>query len=127
MGGEWLETTVGEFCPFAYGKNLPEKKREKGPYQVYGSNGPVGSHNKPLIENPGIVIGRKGTVGAVHYVAQPFWPIDTTFYVTEAEHRDLRFTYYLLKSLGLEHMNADSAVPGLNRDAAHARKIRVPI
>jgi len=32
----------------------------------------------------------------------------------------------LLKFLGLEYMNADSAVPGLNRDAAHARKILVP-
>jgi len=126
MGGEWMQTTLGEFCPFAYGKNLPEKKREKGPYRVYGSNGPVGFHNKPLVEESGIVIGRKGTVGAVHYTAQPFWPIDTTFYVTKAEHRNLRYTYYLLKSLGLEYMNADSAVPGLNRDAAHARKILVP-
>src|SRR5690606_31442570 len=36
------------------------------------------------------------------------------------------FKYYLLKSLGLDRMNADSAVPGLNRDAAHARAIRVP-
>jgi len=34
--------------------------------------------------------------------------------------------YYLLKSIGLESMNADSAVPGLNREAAHTRKIRVP-
>jgi len=126
MGSEWRETTVGEFCPFAYGKNLPEKKREKGPYRVYGSNGPVGFHNKPLVEESGIVIGRKGTVGAVHYTAQPFWPIDTTFYVTKVEYRDLRYTYYLLKSLGLEYMNADSAVPGLNRDAAHARKMLVP-
>jgi len=72
------------------------------------------------------VIGRKGTVGAVHYTAQPFWPIDTTFYVSRANHRDLRYTYYLLKSLGLENMNSDSAVPGLSRDAAHARKILVP-
>lgn len=126
MRSEWIETTVGEFCPFVYGKNLPEKKRKKGPYLVYGSNGPVGFHNKSLVEGPGIIIGRKGTVGAVHYAAQPFWPIDTTFYVTEAEHRDLRYTYYLLKSLGLEYMNTDSAVPGLNRDAAHLRKILVP-
>ncbi len=95
MGSEWRETTVGEFCPFAYGKNLPKKKREDGPYHVYGSNGSVGFHNKPLVEESGIVIGRKGTVGAVHYTAQPFWPIDTTFYVTRAEHRDLRYTYYL--------------------------------
>ncbi|RIZ60806.1 hypothetical protein KU43_06510 [Mesotoga sp. SC_NapDC2] len=126
MGGEWKETTVGEFSPFAYGKSLPEKKRENGPYHVYGSNGPVGFHNKPLVEESGIVIGRKGTVGAVHYTAQPFWRIDTTFYVSRANHRDLRYTYYLLKSLGLENMNSDSAVPGLNRDAAHARKILVP-
>ncbi|WP_180274892.1 MULTISPECIES: restriction endonuclease subunit S [unclassified Mesotoga] len=126
MGAEWRETTVGEFSPFAYGKNLPEKKRENGPYRVYGSNGPVGFHNKPLVEESGIVIGRKGTVGAVHYTAQPFWPIDTTFYVSRANHRDLRYTYYLLKSLGLENMNSDSAVPGLSRDAAHARKILVP-
>ncbi len=126
MGAEWRETTVGEFSPFAYGRNLPEKKRENGPYRVYGSNGPVGFHNKPLVEESGIVIGRKGTVGAVHYTAQPFWPIDTTFYVSRANHRDLRYTYYLLKSLGLENMNSDSAVPGLSRDAAHARKLLVP-
>ncbi|WP_419586013.1 restriction endonuclease subunit S [Thiolapillus sp.] len=126
MGGKWLKTTVGEFCPLTYGKNLPEKRRKQGTYQVYGSNGPVGFHNKPLVKGEGIVIGRKGTVGAIHYVALPFWSIDTTFYVTNSEDRDLRFTYYLLESLGLEHMNTDSAVPGLNRDAAHARKILVP-
>ncbi|MCF4150878.1 restriction endonuclease subunit S [Dethiosulfovibrio sp. F2B] len=126
MGSEWRKTTVGEFCPLAYGKSLPKKKRGSGSYRVYGSNGSVGFHNKPLIEGPGIVIGRKGTVGTVHYTTQPFWPIDTTFYVIRAEYRDLRYTYYLLKSLGLCSMNADSAVPGLNRNDVHARKIFVP-
>ena len=53
-------------------------------------------------------------------------PIDTTFFVGDETERDLRFTYYLLKSIGLEHMNADSAVPGLNRDAAHAKRIQIP-
>ena len=24
----WVETTLGEFCPFTYGKNLPKKKRD---------------------------------------------------------------------------------------------------
>jgi type I restriction enzyme S subunit len=100
--------------------------RQPGPYPVFGSNGRVGFHVEPLVNGPGIIIGRKGTVGAVHFSKEPFWPIDTTFYVTEAEHRDLRFTYYLLCSLGLDRMNADSAVPGLNRNAAHARRILVP-
>jgi type I restriction enzyme S subunit len=127
MGSEWTPTIVGSFCPFAYGKGLPEKKRNtNGNIKVYGSNGPVGVHDQALVDEPGIVIGRKGTVGAVHFASEPFWPIDTTFYVVGEDNRDLRFTYYLLKSIGLEYMNADSAVPGLNRDAAHSRQIVVP-
>ena len=126
MSNDWIDTTIGQFCPFEYGKGLPERKRRPGPYPVFGSNGQVGWHVEPLVYGPGIIIGRKGTVGAVHFSQEPFWPIDTTFYVAEADHRDLRFTYYMLSSLGLYQMNADSAVPGLNREAAHARRIRVP-
>lgn len=127
MGSEWTQTTVGSFCPFSYGKGLPEKKRiPNGRFIVYGSNGPVGTHDQPLVNEPGIVIGRKGTVGAVHFASKPFWPIDTTYYVLSASGRHLRYTYYLLKSIGLENMNADSAVPGLNRNAVHAKQILVP-
>ena len=122
----WKLTTVGDFCPFFYGKSLPEKKRENGQYQVYGSNGPVGFHSIPLVEEPGVIIGRKGSIGAVHFSQSPFWPIDTTFFITGSKQNDLKFTYYSLISLGLNHMNADSAVPGLNRDAAHLRSVIVP-
>ena len=123
----WQETTIGEFCPFSYGKNLPKKVRDSlGKVPVFGSNGLVGHHSKPLIQDRGIIIGRKGTVGTVTFSSVPFWPIDTTFYISEDSCRDLRYTFYLLKSLRMEHMNADSAVPGLNRNAAHARKITIP-
>lgn len=127
MGGEWIEVTLGEFAPFAYGKGLPEHQRDLfGNNPVFGSNGTIGVHSEALTSGPTVIIGRKGTVGAVHYSEKPCWPIDTTFYVTDPDTNVLRFKYYLLKSLGLEHMNADSAVPGLNRDAAHARKVRIP-
>jgi type I restriction enzyme S subunit len=79
-----------------------------------------------LTPAPTVIIGRKGTVGAVHYSHVPCWPIDTTFYVIDEDPQILRFKYYLLKSLGLDRMNADSAVPGLNREAAHGRKVRIP-
>jgi type I restriction enzyme S subunit len=124
---EWRETTIGEFCPFSYGKGLPENRRNStGNVPVFGSNGFVGSHDSPLTEGPTIIIGRKGTVGAVHYSPVPCWPIDTTFWISEADYTTLRFKYYLLKSVGLEWMNSDSAVPGLNREAAHARRILMP-
>lgn len=119
--------TVGTFAPFTYGKGLSKKARnETGSVPVFGSNGIIGYHDKPLTKGPTIIIGRKGTVGAVHYSAVPCWPIDTTFYITESNSQKLRFKYYLLQSLGLNLMNSDSAVPGLNREAAHAIRISVP-
>lgn len=119
--------TVGTFAPFTYGKGLSKKIRnETGSVPVFGSNGIIGYHDKSLTSGPTIIIGRKGTVGAVHYSPVPCWPIDTTFYITESNGQKLRFKYYLLKSLGLNLMNSDSAVPGLNREAAHAIRIAVP-
>src|SRR3989338_4898316 len=123
----WTETTVGDFSPFLYGKGLAERQRNQlGSVPVFGSNGVIGTHTEALVNNAGIVIGRKGTVGAVHFCKGPFWPIDTAFYVESKPDREIRYIYYLLRSLGLEHMNADSAVPGLNRVAAHSRKILIP-
>jgi len=125
---EWRATTVGEFCPFIYGKALPERLRVPGSIPVISSAGVSGSHSEALVNSGGIVIGRKGTVGSVTLCKSPFWAIDTAFYIPDDSDpdRDLTFTYYLLKTLGLDRMNSDSAVPGLNRDNAHARSILVP-
>lgn len=123
---KWIDTTVGDYCPFIYGKGLPQNKRIQGEFPVYGSNGIVDSHSESLIQTPGIIIGRKGSCGAVNISTGAFWPIDTTFYVTKDSLHELYFTYYLLKTLGLETMNSDSAVPGLNRDNAHNVRIRIP-
>ena len=119
--------TVGEFAPFAYGKSLPTHSRNpSGNVPVFGSNGVVDYHDVALTDGPTVIIGRKGTVGAIHYSPVPCWPIDTTFFVSGDEPDIQRFRYYALKSLGLEQMNSDSAVPGLNRDDAHARRLQVP-
>jgi len=117
--------TLEELVPFSYGKALPERERNpRGSIPVYGSNGIVGYHDKPLTGGPTIIVGRKGTVGALHFSAVCCWPIDTTFFYSSSDESLVRYRYYALKILGLEHMNADSAVPGLNRDAAHALVLR---
>ena len=125
-GREWQTTTVGEFAPFTYGKGLTASKRLAGQVPVFGSNGIVGWHDTAWTDGPTVIIGRKGTVGAVHYSPIPCWPIDTTFFVSGSDAALVRFKYYALKILGLEHMNSDSAVPGLNRNDAHARELQVP-
>ena len=122
----WQQGKLGDFVEFKYGKGLPERVRSPGTYKVYGSGGIVGSHNKPLIEGPGIVVGRKGTVGSVYWETDDFFPIDTTLYVLPKINIKNRFAFYLLKSLPLQDMNTDAAVPGLNRDNALRLEVNIP-
>ena len=127
MNANWTSTTIGDFCPFTYGKGLPADKRKPGDVPVVSSAGITGTHDESLVNKKGVVIGRKGTVGSLTYCDRPFWAIDTAFYIAdEPKKRDLRYTYYLLKTLSLESMNSDSAVPGLNRENAHSIEITVP-
>ena len=122
----WREVRLGDFCPFVYGKSLPDKNRDAlGKIPVYGSGGVVGHHSVAHVKSSGLIIGRKGTVGAVYLSEKPFWPIDTVFYATKDSDWDLRFAYYLLTTLRLTEMNSDSAVPGLNRNSAHALKVQI--
>lgn len=111
-----------------YGKPLAATNRIPGRGDVFGSGGIVGSHNEPFAVGPGVVVGRKGTAGAVYWAANDFYPIDTTFYVVpkNVEVHSMVFCYLLLDSLQLTKLNSDSAVPGLNRNEAHAMKIHIP-
>ena len=121
----WAKKLLGDFAPFVYGKGLPKEKRIAGNVPVYGSNGIVGFHNQPLLSEPAVIIGRKGSVGEIHLTAGPSWPIDTTFYAESSDKADLNFLFYLLQTLPLKS-NSDSAVPGLNRDYAHSLEVFVP-
>jgi type I restriction enzyme S subunit len=110
-----------------YGKSLPERDRKEGEYPVYGSSGITGFHNEPLVSGPGIILGRKGSIGTVYFSSKDFFPIDTVYYVTPAvDEVDLRYSYYLLKSLPLKSLNSDAAVPGLNREIAYSVEIKLP-
>lgn len=124
---DWQYSSLGEILPFKYGKGLPKRKRSgTGEFNVVSSAGITGTHSIALTSEPCVVIGRKGTIGSLHYCPEPVWPIDTTFYVTGSEQIELRYAYYLLHTLPLATMNNDSAIPGLNRSQAEAIKVCIP-
>ncbi len=117
---------LGDFVRFVYGKGLPAHNRKAGPVPVYGSAGVIDTHSTALVQGPGVVVGRKGTVGSVYWSERDFYPIDTTYYVVPIfEDIRMRYIYYLLKMLPLPHMNTDVAVPGLSRK--NALRLRVTI
>lgn len=126
MSSDWIESTVGEYCPFVYGKAIKRSDQYTEGIPVYGSNGVYTYSETPLVEGHAVIIGRKGSVGKVHLSTQACWVSDTAFFVTTESIEESYFIYYLLSSLGLEDMNTDAAVPGLNRNNAHRLKITIP-
>lgn len=126
-GPGWRTRKMADFAPLKYGKALRGPDRvEDGAVPVFGSNGQVGNHDQAVTAGPTVIVGRKGTVGAVHYSPEPCWPIDTTYWHEEPDADLCRFKYYLLGALRLDEMNSDSAVPGLSRTVAHALTAPVP-
>ena len=123
----WERIRFGEIYELAYGKSLTKTARNTdGQYPVYGSNGIVGHHDAFLVKGPALVVGRKGAAGAVSFSTKPCWPIDTTYYIRDSEHIDIRFSFYLLTSLRLNQFDRSTAIPGLNRDDAYDLVVRLP-
>ncbi|MBU4486157.1 MAG: restriction endonuclease subunit S [Candidatus Delongbacteria bacterium] len=138
-GGKMIQSELGEIpvgwsvgrlydlIELNYGKALKENLRNGNEYPVYGSSGVVGFHNEYLVNAPGIIIGRKGTLGKVLYSYDNFWAIDTTYYIkSKTEKSNYLFEYFMLKSIDFKEFNSDSAVPGLNRNVAHAHNCVIP-
>lgn len=122
----WVREVFNNRITLQYGAGLPKSKRLDGSFPVYGSNGVVDRHSEFLIKGPGIIVGRKGTIGAVTWSESDFWPIDTTYYIEKDSSLYLKWLYYKLQSLGLSKMNSASGTPGLNREEVYKLQIEIP-
>jgi type I restriction enzyme, S subunit len=119
---------LADIADLRYGKPLPAARRRPGKVPVYGSAGVTGRHDEALVPGPGIIVGRKGTAGAVHWSRRGFFPIDTVFYVVPEPGREVppEVLFLAIRRAGLRAMRSDSAVPGLSRASALTARIQLP-
>ena len=123
----WKHLYLGDVIDLEYGKSLPHKDRkESGDVPVYGSNGVVGQHDVALVNGPCIVVGRKGSAGAVTLAGTSCWPIDTTYFVRPYGGMSLKYTSLMLLTARLEELDRATAIPGLNREEAYLRETLLP-
>lgn len=123
----WRWVRLGEVCEFTYGESLPARVRQEGRVPVYGSNGVVDFHAEAVTSGPTIIIGRKGSIGEIHFSTGPCWPIDTTYYIERPKVEcDLEWLSHWLRAIALTQLNKAAAVPGLNREDAYAIEIPLP-
>lgn len=122
----WEKTPLESALVLQRGFDLPSQDRSDGSVQIYASTGVNGYHNVAKVQAPGIVTGRSGSLGKVHYVYEDYWPLNTTLWIKEFRRVSPLFAYFLLSSLNLEQYNGGVSVPTLDRKVVHRIEVVVP-
>lgn len=122
----WERVPLESALVLQRGFDLPGQDRADGSIPIYASTGVNGYHNVAKVQAPGIVTGRSGSLGKVHYVHEDFWPLNTTLWVKEFRQISPLFAYFLLSSLNLEQYNGSVSVPTLDRKVVHRIEVVVP-
>ncbi len=123
----WIKANIGDICSLEYGKPLDIVHRvEDGLYPAYGANGIFARTNKYYYDKPSIIIGRKGTAGAITLTEEKFYPLDVTYYVVFDKNKyDLKFLYYLFLTKNIPSL-AKGVKPGINRNDVYSLSINYP-
>ncbi|HBY97741.1 MAG TPA: restriction endonuclease subunit S [Chloroflexi bacterium] len=126
MAAEWRRTTIGSEVTLQRGFDITKKEQRPGKVPVVSSSGISSYHDTYAVPGPGVVLGRKGTLGTVFYLEGNYWPHDTTLWVKDFHGNDPKFAYYFFKSLKLSHLDVGSANPTLNRNHVHPIEVLWP-
>ena len=114
---------LGDAVTFQRGFDITKAEQTFGEVPIVSSSGISSYHNKAKSKGPGVIIGRKGTLGTVHLLKQAYWPHDTTLWVKDFKGNCPHFVFYFLRTLKLENFDSGSSNPTLNRN--HIQKINV--
>lgn len=120
------ETKLGDVLTFQRGFDITKSEQSEGTVPIVSSSGISSYHTKAKVKGPGVVIGRKGTLGTVHFLKKDFWPHDTTLWIKDFKGNDPRFLSYFLPALKLENFDVGAANPTLNRNHIHGIKVFIP-
>ena len=126
IASEWRASTWGAEISLEYGKALRDYDKAIGKYRVFGSNGPMGWTNKPLVSGPGVILGRKGAYRGIEFSRESFFVIDTAYYVVPKNKLNIRWIYYAIKYHKLGEIDDGSPIPLTTRSAVYVRDFDVP-
>jgi len=125
---QWQLVPARDIFRLEYGRALVENTRRPGDVPVYGTNGRCGTHDQALFRGPGVILGRKGQGPlGVEWCDSDYWVIDTAYALVPIRPDvDLKFAYYLIKYIGLNHLKDGTSNPTLSRDSFGAQALPLP-
>ena len=123
---KWCSGRLGDVLTLQRGHDLPDSRRQHGNVPVVSSSGITGYHSEPKARAPGVVTGRYGTLGAVYYIEEDYWPLNTALYVIDFKGNHPRFVAYFLENVLRSYQSDKAAVPGVNRNVLHELPVQYP-
>ncbi len=122
----WNVGRLRQFFTLQRGFDITKDQQREGQIPVVSSGGISSFHDEATGRGPGVLVGRKGTAGAVHWVDTDYWAHDTTLFVNEFKGNVPRFIYHLMGTLDLGRFDTGSANPTLNRNVIHPEPVVIP-
>ena len=123
---EWEVKTLNKVASLQRGHDIREIDLIPGNCPVIASSGIIGFHKFSTSSAPNVVVGRKGSIGNVHYIDSDFWAHDTSLFVTNFFGNHEKYVYYLFSNLKLERFGTKSGSPSLNRNDIHPLLVGIP-
>ena len=123
---DWSVRALKDVAPLQRGYDLPYLQMKEGCYPVVFSNGVCAYHTRYMVKGPGVITGRSGTIGKVHYVDNNYWPHNTSLWVTNFHGNYPKYVYYLFNTINWQMYNSGSGVPTLNRNDIHELNCAMP-
>ena len=80
------------------GKNQSAVVNPNGKYPIYGSGGLMGYADDYLCKAGTTIVGRKGTINRPIFVTEPFWNIDTAFWMEKSLEKRSERKFFLVLS-----------------------------
>lgn len=116
---------LGEVAEIKHGTAYKHLHRGKIP--VYGSGGIMTYVDQYVYDKPTVLIPRKGSLGNLFYLEEPFWNVDTIYY-TKIDSSIIipKLLYYYLQTQHLEKKNNAGGVPSLTQELLKPILIPIP-
>ncbi len=115
----WKVVRLGRCFELQRGVDITKDEQNDGFVPVVSSGGISSFHDSAIGKSPGVIVGRKGTVGSVYYINSDYWPHDTTLYVKNFRGNFAKYVFYKLCSMDLKSFDTGSSNPTLNRNLLH--------
>lgn len=126
---EWKTYRLGDLCSrIKSGKGIPASEvSTTGEYPVIGGNGIRGYTNTSNFNGVCAVVGRQGAYcGNVRFFSGEAYMTEHAVVIVGNELADTRYLAYLLSTMQLGHLSAQSAQPGLSVQTLSKLSINIP-